>query len=87
MYYEGRGTKQNLEKAFVLYDEVASSGDGDALFMTARMLYSGLGIAQDTEEAMERFGRSAAAGNKLAEEFLTDIRRKQNAQFVKIDGL
>ena len=55
--------------------------------MTARMLFEGLGAAQNVEEAMRRFGRSANAGNQLAKQFLDDLRRKQNTQFIKIDGL
>ena len=55
--------------------------------MTARMLFEGLGAAQNVEEAMKRFGRSANAGNQLAKQFLDDLRRKQNTQFIKIDGL
>jgi hypothetical protein len=87
MYYEGNSVKQDFEKAFQLYDDVASEEDADGLFMTARMLYEGLGVGQDQEEAMKRFGRSANAGSKLAQEFLEDLRRKQNTQFIKIDGL
>jgi hypothetical protein len=87
MYYEGRGTERDMEKAYRLYDEVASSDDADALFMTARMKFEGLGTEQDVEGAMKRFGRSAELGNQLAIEFLSDLRRKQNTQFIKIDGL
>ncbi len=87
MYYEGRGAPQDFKKAYTLYDEVASTMDADALFMTARMLFEGLGVEQDVEKAMERFGRSARAGNQLAIQFLDDLRRKQNTQFIKIDGL
>jgi len=87
MYYEGRAVKQDFFKAFELYDKVAELGDADALFMTARMLFEGLGTEQDVEKAMERFGRSANLGNQLAKQFLDDLRRKQNTQFIKIDGL
>jgi len=87
MYYEGRATERDMEKAYRLYDEISETGDADAMFMTARMLFEGLGVEQDVEKAMERFGRSANAGNQLAIEFISDLRRKQNTQFVKIDGL
>ena len=87
MYYEGRAVDQDFNKAFELYDRVSETEDADALFMTARMMFEGLGTAQNVEEAMRRFGRSANAGNQLAKQFLDDLRRKQNTQFVKIDGL
>ena len=87
MYYEGRAVQQDFVKAFELYDKLAEIGDADALFMTARMLFEGLGVKQDVEKAMERFGRSANLGNQLAIQFLDDLRRKQNTQFIKIDGL
>ena len=87
MYYEGQGTKRDMAKAFQLYSEIADTGDGDALFMVGRMYYEGLGVEKDQGKGFEFFGRAAAAGSRIAQELVEDIRRRQNTQLVRIDGL
>lgn len=65
---------------------MAETGDGDALFMVGRMYFEGIGVEKDPGKGFEFFGRAAAAGNQLAQELVEDIRRRQNTQFVRIDG-
>ena len=86
MLYEGDGVDKDLGKAFELYSRVAETGDGDALFMVGRMYFEGIGVEKDQVKGFEFFGRAATAGNALAMELLDDIRRRQNTQFVRIDG-
>ena len=86
MLYEGDGMDKDLGKAFELYSRVAETGDGDALFMVGRMYFEGIGVEKDQVKGFEFFGRAATAGNALAMELLDDIRRRQNTQFVRIDG-
>jgi hypothetical protein len=87
MYYEGVGEGKDLKRAFELYNEVAETGDGDALFMVGRMYLEGLGVEQNAEKGFEYFGKAARAGNDAALELVEDMMKRQNAQFVKIDGL
>ena len=86
MYYEGEGTERDMARAFGLYSRVAETGDGDALFMVGRMYFEGLGVEKDQVRGFEFFGRAAAAGNRLAQELVEDIRRRQNTQLIRIDG-
>ena len=86
LHYEGDGVDKDLKKAFELYSEAAEEGDCDAMFMAGRMLFEGLGVEKDPAKGMELFGRSAAAGNRMAMEFVSEMRRRQNMQLIKIDG-
>ncbi|MBP5203836.1 MAG: sel1 repeat family protein [Candidatus Methanomethylophilaceae archaeon] len=86
MLYEGKGTGRDLEKAFSLYSEAAELGDGDAMFMAGRMMFEGIGTERNPGKGMELFVRAAAAGNRMAEEFVSEIRRRQNTQIIRIDG-
>ena len=87
LYYDGVGDERDVGKAFGLYKEVADTGDGDALFMVGRMYFEGIGVERDMEKGFEYFGRAAAAGNQPAMELVQDIRRRQNTQLSRIDGL
>lgn len=54
--------------------------------MVGRMYFEGLGVEKDQVRGFEFFGRAAAAGNRIAQEFVEDIRRRQNTQLIHIDG-
>ena len=56
------------------------------MFMAGRMMFEGIGTERDPAKGMELFVRAAAAGNRMAEEFVSEIRRKQNTQIIRIDG-
>ena len=86
MYYEGKGVQRDLAKAFEMYEAVADTGEPDAEFMVARMLYEGLGVEKDVERSLKLFSKAAASGHDLSYRFMEDIRRRQNTQFVTIDG-
>ena len=51
------------------------------------MYFEGIGVERDMEKGFEYFGSAAAAGNQLAMELVQDIRRRQNTQLIRIDGL
>ena len=87
MYYQGEGTERDVKKAFGMYSQLAEEGEADAQFMVARMMYEGLGTEKDVPKALEYFNKAAAGGNQLAIQFIDMVRKKQNTQFVKIDGL
>ena len=87
MLYEGRGVDADREEAFKLYKGLADEGDADALFMVGRMYFEGIGVEKDQGKGFEYFGRAADAGNQVAMELVENIRRRQNTQFITIDGL
>lgn len=87
IYYEGDGVEQNLSKAFSLYERVAKeNNDGDAYFMIGRMYMEGQGVERNVEKGFESIGKAADAGNQMALQIVGELKRKQNTQFVKIDG-
>jgi len=52
-----------------------------------RMYFEGIGVEKDQGKGFEYFGRAADAGNQVAMELVDNIRRRQNTQFITIDGL
>ena len=87
MYYQGDGTERDLPRALSLYRELSECGEADATFMVGRMIYGGLGTEKDEVRGFEVISRAAAMGSALAIQLVEDMRRRQNTQFVRIDGL
>ena len=44
------------------------------------------GWEKDVERSLKLFSKAAASGHDLSYRFMEDIRRRQNTQFVTIDG-
>jgi len=87
MYYDGDGIDKDFEKAFILYKNVADeTQDKDALFFLGRMYLEGTGTEQNAEKAFECIGKAADAGNEMAQQIINDLKRRQNTQYIKIDG-
>ena len=62
-------------KALHWLREAALNGYDEAQFRLAVKLQSGDGVAQDTHEAMEWYGKAAAAGNSGAQHLLGVLSR------------
>lgn len=86
MYTDGDGIDKNPEKAFYHYGKAASAGDGDAYMILGKMHMEGIGTSKDFEKGMEMIGEAAAAGSEAAIQIIADLRRRQNAQLIRIDG-
>lgn len=86
MYNNGDGIPADKTKAFALYNEVAAGGDADALFQVGKMYMDGDGVAQDPHKGFEFIGKAAKAGSAEAQTLIEGLRRRQNAQFIKIEG-
>lgn len=86
MLLHGDGVPEDKGRAFAMYRELAESGDSDAMFQIGRMYIEGEGVDQDPEEGFRRVGEAARMGNPEAAQLVENLRRRQNAQFVRIDG-
>ncbi len=86
MLYQGEGAPRDLEAAFRLYRGLSEGGEADATFMVGRMMIDGLGVEKDPEGGMEVVAKAAAMGSAMALQLVEDRRRRQNTQFVRIDG-
>ncbi len=86
MMYQAEGTKRDLEGALAIYRELADAGDPDAVFMVGRMIFEGLGVEKDEGRGFELITRAASMGSAIAIQLVEDTRRRQNTQFVRIDG-
>ncbi len=86
MYNNGDGVPVDKEQAFRLYSEVAAGGDADALFQIGKMYIDGDGVAQDPAKGFEQIGKAAQAGSSEAKVLIEGLKRRQNAQLIKIDG-
>ncbi len=86
MYNNGDGVPADKEKAFKLYSEVATTGDADALFQVGKMYIDGDGVAQEPAKGFEFIGKAAQAGSDEAKVLIENLKRRQNTQFVRIDG-
>lgn len=86
MCYTGDGVPKDLEKAFGLFLSLADAGDPDAMFQAGKMMLSGEGTSQDPHRGFEYIAKAAKAGNADAAMVVQSMLRRQNAQFIKIDG-
>lgn len=86
MYYTGDGVRKDLGKAFGLFSSLAAKGDSDAMFQAGKMLMGGEGVAADPGKGIRYIADAAKAGNREAVAVIRSLLRRQNAQFVKIDG-
>jgi TPR repeat protein len=62
-YDQGRGTKQDLKKAFHWYSKAAAQGHPDALLALGIMYDEGRGMPPNPRKASELFRRAATKGN------------------------
>lgn len=86
MYCSGDGIEKDLSKAFGMFKRLADSGDPDAMFQTGKMLLSGEGVTQDSDRGFGYICKAADAGNADAAMVVESVHRRQNRQFIKIDG-
>ena len=73
MYYNGLGTEQDYEKAFVYYLKAAEQNDPDAQYRVGRMFLSGEGTEQNTSKAIEWLEKAANQNNPFAQYALGKI--------------
>ena len=59
LYYQGRGTKQDYNKAAKLYYYAAQRGVEKAMFMLYHHYHNGFGVAKDEAEAKYYLNRAA----------------------------
>jgi tetratricopeptide (TPR) repeat protein len=76
MYYNGKGTERDLEKAFEWYLKAAESNKKSEKnpaypYSLGRMYYNGEGTKQDLKKAMEWYANAADYGDKEAQAFLS----------------
>ncbi|MCQ2085632.1 MAG: sel1 repeat family protein [archaeon] len=86
LYYSGDGIDKDLKKAFELYHQLAHAGDADAMYQVGKMYIGGEGVEADAEAGFKHIGMAAQAGNEEAAVLIETLRRRQNTQFIKIDG-
>ena len=70
MYYNGLGTEQNYEKAFVYYLKAAEQNDPDAQYRVGRMFFAGEGTEQNTSKAIEWLEKAAVQEDSGAAAYL-----------------
>lgn len=66
-YYEGKGTKQNLKKAYKYFLISAQKGIVDAMFNVGIFCYNGLGCKKDQKQALYWFNQAASLGHVQAQ--------------------
>ena len=86
MYINGDGVAKDTPKAFGMFKKLAETGDADAMFQTGKMLLAGEGVKQDPQCGFEYICKAAEAGNADAAMVVESLHRRQNRQFIKIDG-
>ncbi|MDZ7802769.1 tetratricopeptide repeat protein [Thiohalophilus sp.] len=67
-YEEGRGTQENMKKAFEWYRKAAAQQHGAAQYKLGVMYENGMGVEEDLKQAMEWYKQAAENGSTLAEE-------------------
>ena len=73
MYYNGLGTEQDYEKAFVYYMKAAEQNNADAQYRVGRMFLAGEGTEQNTPKAIEWLEKAANQNNPFAQYALGKI--------------
>lgn len=73
MYLLGLGVKKNPSRAAVLYSRAAFDGNVSAQLNMGHVYNSGLGVAQDAELAYAWFNLARNNGNKLGQEYMSEI--------------
>lgn len=69
-YYEGKGVKKDVDKAFSLFAKAAEAGNAEAQFRLGFCYYVGKGTKKDVDKAFSLFQRAAYAGNIAAQSWL-----------------
>ena len=66
MYYNGLGTEQDYEKAFIYYLKAAEQNDPDAQYRIGRMFFAGEGTERNIPKAIEWLEKAALTEKKYA---------------------
>lgn len=69
-YEEGRGTQEDMGKAFEWYRKAAAQQHGAAQYKLGVMYENGMGVEEDLKQAMEWYKQAAENGSSLAKERL-----------------
>ncbi|MDY6980166.1 MAG: tetratricopeptide repeat protein [Pseudomonadota bacterium] len=69
-YEEGRGTEEDMGKAFEWYRKAAAQQHGAAQYKLGVMYENGMGVEEDLKQAMEWYKQAAENGSTLAKERL-----------------
>ena len=83
MYQNGRGVKQDYEKAVYWYTQSAEQGNAHAQYHLGVMYQNGRGVKQDYEKAVYWYTQSAEQGNAYAQYHLGVM--YQNGRGIKQD--
>ena len=70
MYYEGKGVRQDYQKAVEWYTKAANQGDADAQHNLGLRYYNGEGVRQDYQKAFEWYTKAADQGDASAQNSL-----------------
>jgi TPR repeat protein len=62
IYYEGKGTAENLTEAYTWFHKAAQQGNSEAQDYLGRMYYSGQGVAANHSEAAKWWRKAAEQG-------------------------
>jgi len=80
-YEEGRGTSEDMGKAFEWYRKAAEQQHGAAQYKLGVMYENGMGVEEDLKQAMEWYKQAAENGSTLAKE------RLNNAAFARSEAV
>ncbi|MDR9437686.1 MAG: tetratricopeptide repeat protein [Thiohalophilus sp.] len=82
-YEEGRGTEEDMGKAFEWYRKAAAQQHGAAQYKLGVMYENGMGVETDLKQAMEWYKQAAENGNTLARERMNKAAFARSEEAVK----
>ncbi len=70
IFYEGKGTEQDLEQAFTFAQKAAQGGDAEGMALLSQLYFTGAGTEKDVQQAVEWAERAVALGSNMGRTLL-----------------